>query len=67
MLDAAASSLGVVNVNNVADEGDEKGEGRKLRVYHVEGGRMLGFSERFGDAVGNGNEVVLLRGVKMSS
>ena len=58
MLDAAARGLQVQNVNNRGG-----GEEEKLRVYHVEGGRMLGFGERLGDVVGDGNTVVLLRGV----
>ncbi|PUU79093.1 hypothetical protein B9Z19DRAFT_19986 [Tuber borchii] len=50
----------VANLNNKADD-DEK----KLRVFHVEGGRVLSFGEKIGDAVGNGNTIVLLRGLQM--
>lgn len=58
VLDAAAKSLQVQNVNNQGtDERD------KLRVFHVEGGRLLEFSEKVGDAVVSGNKLVLLRGV----
>lgn len=58
VLDAAAKSLQVENVNNQsADERD------KLRVFHVEGGRLLEFSEKVGTSLVSGNTVVLLRGV----
>ncbi|RDW80582.1 hypothetical protein BP5796_05280 [Coleophoma crateriformis] len=58
VLDAAAKSLQVQNVNNQGmDEKD------KLRVFHVEGGRLLEFSEKVGDALVSGNKIVLLRGV----
>jgi hypothetical protein len=58
VLDAAAKSLQVQNVNNQST--DEK---EKLRVFHVEGGRLLEFNEKVGDAVVSGNRIVLLRGV----
>lgn len=58
VLDAAAKGLQVQNVNNRGG-----GEEEKLRVYHVEGGRMLDFGEKMGDVLGNGNTMVLLRGV----
>ncbi len=58
VLDAAAKSLQVQNVNNQGmDEKD------KLRVFHVEGGRLLEFNEKVGSALVSGNTVVLLRGV----
>jgi len=58
VLDAAARSLQVENVNNqTTDEKD------KLRVFHVEGGRLLEFNEKVGDALVSGNRIVLLRGV----
>jgi len=58
LLDAAAKSLQVENVNNQGmDEKD------KLRVFHVEGGRLLEFNEKVGSALVSGNTVVLLRGV----
>lgn len=58
LLDAAARSLQVENVNNQsADERD------KLRVFHVEGGRLLEYGEKVGAALVSGNTVVLLRGV----
>lgn len=58
VLDAAAKSLQVQNVNNQGmDERD------KLRVFHVEGGRLLEFNEKVGDALVSGNKIVLLRGV----
>lgn len=58
VLDAAAKSLQVQNVNNQGmDEKD------KLRVFHVEGGRLLEFNEKVGDSLISGNKIVLLRGV----
>ena len=58
VLDAAAKSLQVQNVNNQGmDEKD------KLRVFHVEGGRLLEFNEKVGSALVSGNRIVLLRGV----
>lgn len=58
ILDLAAKSLQVENVNNRVE-----GEEDKLRVFHVEGGRLLDFSEKLGTAVKTGNTLVLLRGV----
>lgn len=58
MLDEAARRLQVANVNNRVET-----EEQRLRVYHVEGGRLLEFSERLGVGVQSGNTVVLLRGV----
>jgi AN1-type zinc finger protein 1 len=58
LLDQAARGLQVENVNNSsADEKD------KLRVFHVEGGRVLEYNEKIGVALTSGNTVVLLRGV----
>ncbi|KAI5866700.1 AN1-type zinc finger protein [Durotheca rogersii] len=58
VLDAAARSLQVENVNNQSpDERD------KLRVFHVEGGRVLEFNEKVGSSLVSGNTIVLLRGV----
>ena len=57
MLDAAAKTLGVVNVNNRGG-----GEEEKLRVFWIEGGRLLGFGEKLGE-VKSGDTFVLLRGV----
>lgn len=58
VLDVAAKALQVQNVNNRGG-----GEEEKLRVFHVEGGRLLKFSEKIGEATANGNMIVLLRGV----
>ena len=58
MLDEAARGLQVQNVNNRGG-----GEEEKLRVFHVEGGRLLEFGEKVGAGLGSGNTVVLLRGV----
>ena len=58
LLDAAAKALQVENVNNRRD-----GEEERLRVFHVEAGRVLGFAEKVGDVCASGTTVVLLRGV----
>ncbi|KAI5463514.1 hypothetical protein BGZ63DRAFT_194362 [Mariannaea sp. PMI_226] len=58
VLDAAARSLQVQNINNQSSD-----ERDKLRVFHVEGGRLLEFNEKIGTALQSGNTVVLLRGV----
>lgn len=58
VLDAAAKTLTVTNVNNRGG-----GEEEKLRVFHVEGGRLLGFGEKLGKGVKSGDTLVLLRGV----
>ncbi|EFQ34712.1 AN1-like Zinc finger [Colletotrichum graminicola] len=58
VLDEAAKRLQVENLNNrSSDERD------KLRVFHVEGGRLLEFNEKVGASLVSGNTVVLLRGV----
>lgn len=61
VLDAAAKVLQVQNVNNRGG-----GEEEKLRIYHVEGGRMLDFGEKLGDVLASGNTMVLLRGDRKS-
>ncbi|TVY91340.1 AN1-type zinc finger protein [Lachnellula willkommii] len=58
ILDAAAKALQVENINNQGL--DEKS---KLRVFHIEGGRLLEFNEKAGDSLVSGNRIVLLRGV----
>lgn len=58
VLDMAAKALQVQNVNNRGG-----GEEEKLRVFHVEGGRLLKFGEKIGDSCKSGNMIVLLRGV----
>ncbi|KAF1983294.1 hypothetical protein K402DRAFT_338600 [Aulographum hederae CBS 113979] len=58
VLDAAAKSLQVQNVNNRVE-----GEEERLRVFHVEGGRLLEYSEKLGKLVVSGNTIVLLRGI----
>ncbi|OCL09839.1 hypothetical protein AOQ84DRAFT_11703 [Glonium stellatum] len=58
VLDAAAKALQVENVNNRGG-----GEEERLRVFHVEAGRLLDFNEKLGTACQNGNTIVLLRGV----
>ncbi|KAI1341587.1 AN1-like zinc finger protein [Xylariaceae sp. FL0016] len=58
VLDAAAKSLQVENVNNQSSQ-----ERDKLRVFHVEGGRVLEFNEKVGLVLVSGNTIVLLRGI----
>ncbi|KAI1462127.1 AN1-type zinc finger protein [Annulohypoxylon moriforme] len=58
VLDAAAKSLQIENVNNQSSE-----ERDKLRVFHVEGGRVLEFNEKVGSVLVSGNTIVLLRGI----
>ncbi|KAI9678489.1 MAG: hypothetical protein M1829_002087 [Trizodia sp. TS-e1964] len=60
VLDEAARGLKVRNVNNRGG-----GEESRLRVFHVEGGRVLGFGERLVEEAGvrNGHTLVLLRGL----
>lgn len=58
VLDAAAKALQIQNVNNASTE-----ETDKLRVFHVEGGRLLEFGEKVGGVLASGNTIVLLRGV----
>jgi len=58
VLDAAAKALQVENVNNRVS-----GEAERLRVFHVEQGRLLEFNEKVGDVLNTGNTIVLLRGV----
>ncbi|KHN96688.1 zinc finger protein [Metarhizium album ARSEF 1941] len=58
LLDQAATGLQVQNVNNQSSH-----EKDKLRVFHVEGGRILDYGEKIGSVLQSGNTVVLLRGV----
>lgn len=58
LLDDAARGLQVQNVNNRGG-----GEEERLRIFHVEGGRLLEFGEKVEDVLVSGNTVVLLRGV----
>ncbi|KAJ5273568.1 hypothetical protein N7478_008693 [Penicillium angulare] len=58
VLDDAAKRLRVENLNNRTG-----GEGEKLRIYHVESGDFLEFSESIGGGkVKQGDTIVLLRG-----
>ncbi|PGH11862.1 hypothetical protein AJ79_04659 [Helicocarpus griseus UAMH5409] len=57
VLDDAAKRLQVQNVNNRGG-----GEAERLRIFHVEGGKLLEFSEKIG-SVAQGDTIVLLRGV----
>jgi hypothetical protein len=58
VLDAATKSLQVPNLNNKSESEEDR-----LRVFHVEGGRLLEFNEKVGEVLVSGNTVVLLRGV----
>lgn len=58
VLDQAAKTLQVTNVNNRGG-----GEEERLRIFWVNGGRLLEFSEKLGANVKNGDTLVLLRGV----
>ncbi|KAF1998762.1 hypothetical protein P154DRAFT_243839 [Amniculicola lignicola CBS 123094] len=58
ILDIAAKALQVENVNNRGG-----GEEDRLRVFHVESGRLMKFNEKMGDGAKSGNTIVLLRGV----
>ena len=61
VLDAAAQTLAIRNVNNRVDKEEDR-----LRVFWVEGGRLLAFGEKLGSTganVKNGDTLVLLRGV----
>lgn len=60
VLDAAAKTLQVPNVNNRVES-----EEQRLRVFSVEKGRLLGFGEKMGGegVVRDGDTLVLLRGV----
>ncbi|KAI5366433.1 Putative Zinc finger, AN1-type, AN1-like Zinc finger [Septoria linicola] len=58
VLDLAAKSLQVQNVNNRSESEEDK-----LRVFHVEGGTLLDFGEKVGQRLVTGNTIVLLRGV----
>ena len=60
VLDQAANQLGVKNENSMADA-----EEKRLKVFHIEGGRVLSFAEKIGDVVTDGNTIVLLRGLVM--
>lgn len=55
MLDEAAQGLEIQNRNNRSSDED------RLRVFHVEGGRVLEFGEKVGIALWSGDTVVLLR------
>lgn len=58
MLDDVARRLQVENVNNAG-----KGEAEMLRVFWVEGGRLLEFGEKINSVLSSGETIVLLRGV----
>ncbi|GAB7362970.1 hypothetical protein MBLNU230_g3265t1 [Neophaeotheca triangularis] len=58
VLDIAAKNLQVSNLNNRSESEEDK-----LRIFHVEGGRLLEFGEKLGQSVQTGNTIVLLRGV----
>jgi len=62
VLDDAAKRLQVHNINNQAGNEEDR-----LRVFHVEGGRVLEFNEKLGKAAQSGNTIVLLRGIGPSA
>ncbi|KAL9618630.1 MAG: hypothetical protein Q9160_006671 [Pyrenula sp. 1 TL-2023] len=58
LLDEAAKRMQVDNKNNHV-----KNEEERLRVFYVEGGRVLGFGEKVNNAIVDGGTIVLLRGI----
>ncbi|PHH75822.1 hypothetical protein CDD80_2041 [Ophiocordyceps camponoti-rufipedis] len=58
VLDEAAKGLQITNINNQTTD-----ERQRLRVFYIEGGRMLDFSEQVGKATKTGDTIALLRGV----
>ncbi|KAK5075909.1 hypothetical protein LTR70_009888 [Exophiala xenobiotica] len=60
MLDVVAAKLGVENLNNSA-----QGTDKILRVYHVESGEVLEFSEKISQRMLSGNSIVLVRGLEV--
>ncbi|TGZ82582.1 hypothetical protein EX30DRAFT_191621 [Ascodesmis nigricans] len=60
VLDVGARQLQIANVNNQGDD-----EEKRLRIFHVESGRVLSFGEKIGDCALNGNTIVMLRGLMM--
>lgn len=58
MLDEAAKRLQVDNRNNHV-----KSEEERLRIFYVEGGRVLGFGEKITASIVDGGTIVLLRGI----
>ncbi|KAI5279626.1 hypothetical protein KEM52_004320, partial [Ascosphaera acerosa] len=62
VLDDAARRLQVQNTNN------REGEESRLRVFHVQGGRLLEFSDKLGAThVAQGDTLVLLRGLSLDA
>ena len=57
VLDDAAKRLHVENLNNRGG-----GEEARLRVFHVESGEFLEFSDSIAAKVKNGHKIVILRG-----
>ena len=60
ILDLVAIKLGVENLNNSA-----QGTDKILRVYHVESGEVLEFSEKVSQRMLSGNSIVLVRGLEV--
>ena len=58
LLDYTAKELQVENVNNRV-----AGEEQRLRVFHIEGGKLLEFGDRVEKVLKTGDTIVLLRGV----
>lgn len=61
VLDASAKQLQIANTNNIVE-----GEADRLRIFHVEGGRLLDYAEKLGVVCVSGNTLVLLRGMGKS-
>lgn len=62
MLDEAAKALQVQNNNNRGG-----GEEERLRVFHIDKGRLLEFGEKLGQSCADGETVVLLRGLAITN
>jgi AN1-type zinc finger protein 1 len=62
VLDEATKRLQVPNENNTKDN-----EADRLRIFHIEGGRVLEYKEKLGQAVQNGNTIVVLKGIGPSA
>jgi len=61
VMDMAAKSLQIPNLNNQTPSDENR-----LRVFHIEGGRLLTFGEKIGDSLATGNTIVLLRGLQLT-
>jgi hypothetical protein len=62
VLDQCSRYLAVRNVNNAKDTDDER-----LRIFHVEGGKLLPFNEHLGERVQDGDTIAIIRGLHMTN